>query len=202
MYFNFGDVVRIDGAAFGSTQQTMSVPNTRPFVFAGVMGSWHNPISNRNSIGGYFFTHGNGPRGMSGWIAEVIAYNRELTLDEVKEVELYLKNKWVDSATVPAENTSVFANGGDLTFSVSVAADGTVTPTRWTGDLDISTASIVVDGYERIKDGASRKVLVVDGEMTGSQFKSREPEGGPWRWVRRRNEWSLLYSAGTILIIR
>ena len=49
---------------------------------------------------------------------------------------------------------------------------------------------------------AEQKVLVVDGAVTGAAFKSREPEGGPWRWVRRGNEWSLLYSAGTIMMIR
>ena len=56
--------------------------------------------------------------------------------------------------------------------------------------------------FERLKDGARRIVLAVDGEVTGEQFKSREPEGGPWRWVRRGNEWALLYSAGTIMIMR
>ena len=87
-------------------------------------------------------------------------------------------------------------------FSAVAAADGTVAPARWQGDLDMSCANIFVDGYERIKDGASRKVLVVDGEMTGSQFKSREPEGGPWRWVRRGNEWLLFYSTGSLIIFR
>jgi autotransporter-associated beta strand protein len=203
MYFNFGDMVRVDGVVPGPTVQATTVPNTCPFVFAGVYGAWHgNATSARNSIGGYYFTHSNGPRGMNGWIAEVISYNRELSIDEIREVELYLKNKWIAPATVPAENAAVFAGDGDLTLTAVAAADGTVAPARWQGDLDMSCANIFVDGYERIKDGASRKVLVVDGEMTGSQFKSREPEGGPWRWVRRGNEWLLFYSTGSLFIFR
>ena len=203
MYFNYGDLLRFDGAQPGATGSGMTVPNTRPFVFAGVYGAWHgNAPAGRNSIGGYFFTHANGPRGMNGWIAEVIAYSRELSLDEIREVELYLTGKWVDPATVPAENNVVFAGDGDITFVATAAQDGAVTPARWQGDLDLSRVNLVVDGYERLKDGARRVALVVDGEMTGSQFKSREPEGGPWRWVRRGSEWSLLYSAGTLLIMR
>ena len=123
-------------------------------------------------------------------------------MDEIREVELYLKNKWIAPATVPAENAAVFAGDGDLTLTAVAAADGTVAPARWQGDLDLSRVNLVVDGFERLKDGARRVALVVDGEVTGSQFKSREPEGGPWRWVRRGGEWSLLYSAGTILIMR
>jgi hypothetical protein len=202
MYFNFGDLVRLNGVDLPLRNESSLVSNTEPVIFAGVYNSKRgNPPSGKNTIGGYLFTHSAGPRGMNGWIAEVIAYNRELSVDEVKEVELYLKKKWIDSASMPPENTQIVENG-EMTFVVTADSNKVVVPAEWSGDIDVSKVNIVVDGYEFLKDGVKRNMLSVKGRMTGASFKTCIPDGGAWRWSKTAQGWSLSYLSGTCIIVR
>jgi hypothetical protein len=202
MYFNFGDLVRLNGVDLPLRNESSLVSNTEPVIFAGVYNSKRgNPPSGKNTIGGYLFTHSAGPRGMTGWIAEVIAYNRELSVDEVKEVELYLKKKWIDSSSLPQENTQIVENG-EMTFVVTADSNKVVVPAEWSGDVDISKVNIIVDGYEFLNDGVKRNMLRVKGNMTGDSFKTRIHNGGAWRWSKNSEGWSLSYLTGTCIIIR
>jgi len=86
-------------------------------------GNYSSTTTYTPSIGSYFYNDGNAPRAFRGTIAEVIAYDRLLSDDEIKLVENLLSKKWLgktihdDFAThgaLPAASALALSEGATL----------------------------------------------------------------------------------------
>lgn len=58
-----------------------------------------------------------------GEYAEMIAYNRALTADEIAEVEQYLKNKWLDQGAAPEPEALALASSSQLVLARGATFD-------------------------------------------------------------------------------
>jgi autotransporter-associated beta strand protein len=107
-----GDYLRVNKVQHTSlTTSNLTVPNTRPYVLSCRLAGWQKTVSSRvcrNALNRYI---GNG--GAKEWIAEVIAYDRALSDEEICDVESYLYDKWIAGAGV-ARNESVCNGTGGV----------------------------------------------------------------------------------------
>lgn len=181
-------------------------PMPGEFVLTSQLPDGHD---NCGSFANQTFMFGTGyHKAWRGWLCEVIAYDRILSEDEVKTMEAYLAEKWLDDgafaettpALDPAGTEVVFGGGaaldlGDapLTCNGPLAIDlgtGTsVEPVALTGDLVLGAASELryVNGGA-LEKGAKHTTLTVSGTVTGrfgrvlgvpTNFASNQT-GGTW----------------------
>lgn len=112
-----------------------------------------------------------GKNSFAGVIGEVIAYDRELSDDEMRAVESYLINKWKKGAWTdgrpPAESETSFAGGS---LSVAAGASATVPDGTHVGVLSgggTLTGDVVADGFDvYVKNDGEVDCLTVDGSVT------------------------------------
>ena len=108
-----GDYLRMNKVLHTSlTSSSIAAPNQKPYVLSCRLAGWQKTVSSRvcrNALSGYL---GNS-RGARQWIAEVIAYDRALSDEEICDVESYLYDKWIAGAGV-ARNESVCNGTGGV----------------------------------------------------------------------------------------
>ena len=108
-----GDYLRMNKVLHTSlTSSSITAPNQKPYVLSCRLAGWQKTVESRvcrNALSGYL---GNS-RGARQWIAEVIAYDRALSDEEICDVESYLYDKWIAGAGV-ARNESVCNGTGGV----------------------------------------------------------------------------------------
>ena len=104
-----GDYLRVNKVQHTSlTTSNITVPNTAPYVLSCRLAGWQKTVASRvcrNALNGYLANN----RGAVQWIAEVIAYDRALSDEEIGDVESYLYDKWVAGGGV--ERNARVCNG-------------------------------------------------------------------------------------------
>ena len=104
-----GDYLRVNKVQHTSlTTSNITVPNTAPYVLSCRLAGWQKTVASRvcrNALNGYLANN----RGAVQWIAEVIAYDRALSDEEISDVESYLYDKWVAGGGV--ERNARVCNG-------------------------------------------------------------------------------------------
>ena len=107
-----GDYLRVNKVQHTSlTSSSITMPNQKPYVLSCRLAGWQKTVSSRvcrNALSGYLNN-----RGARQWIAEVIAYDRALSDEEICDVESYLYDKWIAGAGV-ARNESVCNGTGGV----------------------------------------------------------------------------------------
>ena len=217
-----GDYLRVNGTLKTSlTDGNLSVPNKKPYVLVCRLGDFHQAIPSLSRVGRNTLNKYIGNGGATEWMAEVIAYDRALSDDEILSVEKYLMDKWVNnvSATVPAENATL-ANGtgglvlaggaalsgglnlGDGRLVVKVDALGRVETVSVDGNLVLGTgATLEIDDYTKAEKGTRHTVLSVSGDVTGD-FSGTNLSGKRWKLRRQGATWYLYTADGTVIIFQ
>ena len=107
-----GDYLRVNKKQHTSlTTSNITVPNQKPYVLSCRLAGWQKTVVSRvcrNALGRYT-SNGGGVQ----WFAEVIAYDRALSDEEICDMESYLYDKWIAGAGV-ARNESVCNGTGGV----------------------------------------------------------------------------------------
>ena len=158
--FDLGNgTVRVIGARMDSAHHTDA-------YFADELGLGANGASRVTNLGNY-----SGNPSFVGYVGEVIAYDRELSDNEMKQVENYLVAKWKDASWTegnpPTESEQGLAGG---TLSVASGASATVASGMSVGFLSGAgtlVGDVTADGFDvTVKPDGTTDTLTVNGTVT------------------------------------
>lgn len=162
--------------------------------------------------------------GTKGWIAESLAYDRQLSDDEIATVEKYLTEKWSAANPLPEESesplmelASVTLDGGAagsvltgdfrITDSLTVkVANGTICPLVFDGNVIFGAGAgsmipLYVDDWRTMDSGQpNQRAVQVNGTVAGG-LTSGDANLANWALQRHDNIWSLART-GMLIIFR
>ena len=158
--FDLGNgTVRVIGARMDSAHHTDA-------YFTDELGLGANEATRVTNLGNY-----SGNPSFVGFVGEVIAYDRELSDNEMKQVENYLIAKWKDASWTegnPPEESEQGLAGG--TLSVASGASATVADGTSVGVLSGGgslTGNLTADGFDvTVKSDGTTDTLTVNGTVT------------------------------------
>ena len=158
--FDLGNgTVRVIGARMDSAHHTDA-------YFTDELGLGANEATRVTNLGNY-----SGNPSFVGFVGEVIAYDRALSDNEMKQVENYLIAKWKDASWTegnpPTESEQGLAGG---TLSVASGASATVASGMSVGFLSGAgtlVGDVTADGFDvTVKPDGTTDTLTVNGTVT------------------------------------
>jgi len=156
----YDGVYRVNGAA------TRSFVASAPYVFCGQTALPKTSVN--NALGGYYITT-SANRCYIGDIGEVLAYDRLLSAEEVRNVEAYLSAKWLAEGGLTVSD-QVFAPTAQLILTNNVAVDlgGTSqTVHNLSGAGSFQNGNLALDGTltVRVSPAGTYDPIAVDGNL-------------------------------------
>jgi hypothetical protein len=174
-YLRLGDVFRLNGAEGYGRDSGIS----KQFVLgeAFVLTAMINGTYDRtgyNSFPGYYVN-----RSPEMLVSEVIAYDRVLSDEEIREIERYLTAKWIENdGEIPPRNDTVLANGSTITI---VAENGEVGKLNINGDLNLDAVNFALVDTKDLVLADKRTVVEVSGNLSGTIGEIARDNAGSWK---------------------
>ena len=156
----YDGVYRVNGAA------TRSFVASAPYVFCGQTALPKTSVN--NALGGYYIST-SANRCYIGDIGEVLAYDRFLSVEEVRNVEAYLSAKWLTAGGLDTSD-AIFSQTGQLILTNNVTVDlgGTSqTVHNLSGTGSFQNGNLALDGTltVRVSPSGTYDVIAVDGNF-------------------------------------
>lgn len=186
-YFYAGAIVRVcgvDQAIFSDYKLVDEKLSPYQVTFSKIAGA--PDVKMYNSLNLY-----NLSRGGKQLMGEVIAYSRSLSMEEIVQVENYLRAKWMSNDALADSNAAAISG-----IVVGVDADNKVVPVEVSGDIALAPDATLT--YEDTPARLGSVVLDVDGEVTGDFAEIEKVKG--MMLTRSGNTWRLKYLGMTIFL--
>ena len=173
-----GDIFRLNGEnglypADNMASYSRHLTLGEPFVMSFVKYSTVH-ATGYNSFPGYFVN-----RSPEMYVSEVIAYDRVLSDEEIREIERYLTAKWIENdGEIPPRNDTVLADGSTITI---VAENGEVGKLTVEGDLNLGAVDFRLVDMKTLSSADARDVVEVKGTLSGTLGEVERENSGSWK---------------------
>lgn len=174
-YMRLGDVFRLNGVNgySGSPGLSRQFVMGETFVLTAMINGSYDRTG-YNSFPGYFVN-----RSPEMYVSEVIAYDRVLSDEEIREIERYLTAKWIENdGEIPPRNDTVLADGSTITI---VAENGEVGKLTVEGDLNLGAVDFRLMDMKTLSSADARDVVEVKGTLSGTLGEVERENSGSWK---------------------